>query len=471
MSDTHILVVDDEPDICTLVQEILQDEGYQVSTAKDAAMARASKREQRPDLILLDIWMPDVDGISLLKEWSDSASLDAPVIMMSGHGTVETAVEATRLGAYDFIEKPLSMTRLLQTVKQALEQSGRPRPAPAETVRELHPRLEFLGKSAPIQQLLETARRVAAHDSPVLISGESGSGRSVLARFIHQHSTRHDMPYTEVPADDLPRVSRWRMEEHQIRPLERLDLSEESSQAELLSTVLSQAAGGTVCISRATELAGDAQNVLANFLQHPQGAPLEQRSHTRAANAPPRVIACVDETLNHALASGRFREDLYYLLNVFPLELPPLRDHVDDIQELVEHFVDRLVTEHDLAYRRVTVSAQNRLRNHTWPGNVRELLNLTRRLLVLGDSVDISAEEIDALLDRAPDNAADPNAIPGIDLPLKDAREIFERRYLIEQIRREGGNISRVAQRAGLERTHLYRKLKTLNVDPKQVLD
>ena len=453
MSAPYILVVDDEPDIRELVKEILEDEGMEVSVAEHAQAARDARRARKPDLVLLDIWMPDTDGISLLREWSGEDGLDTPVIMMSGHGTVETAVEATRLGAYDFIEKPLSMAKLLLSVRHGLEHD-KLRQENIGLKREVPSQAEPLGRSSLMMALREQARRIARHDTAVLISGESGSGKAVLARYIHEHSARRGAPFVRVPVSGLTNA----------RSAAELFGSEDGDRVHFGS--LEQSNGGTLFLEDIIDMDLEVQARLLSALT--------QRAFVRVGGVDPvpidvRIIAGTSRDAEQAVRSGRLRDDLYYHLNVVPLEVPPLRDHREDVPELVEHFVAWLVDVQNLPYRRLGIAAQNRLRHYSWPGNVRELKNVVQRLLILASGEEVQPDEVDAALGR-PATAAQGVVEADFDLPLKEARERFERRYLEQKIREEHGNISRVAERVGVERTHLYRKFKSLKLDPKRVL-
>jgi len=453
MSNPHVLVVDDEPDIRELVKDILEDEGFVVSTAENAEAARQARRQRRPDLILLDIWMPDTDGITLLKEWSEKSALDSPVIMMSGHSTVETAVEATRLGAWDFLEKPLSMAKLLLSVRHGLEHD-KLRQENIGLKREIPSQMEPLGRSSLMMALREQARRIARHDTAVLINGESGSGKAVLARYIHEHSARRGAPFVRVPVSGLTNA----------RSAAELFGSENGDRVHFGS--LEQSNGGTLFLEDIIDMDLEVQARLLSALT--QGA------FVRVGGVDPvpinvRIIAGTSRDAEQAVRSGRLRDDLYYHLNVVPLEVPPLRDHREDVPELVEHFVAWLVDVQNLPYRRLGIAAQNRLRHYSWPGNVRELKNVVQRLLILASGEEVQPDEVDAALGR-PATAAQGVVEADFDLPLKEARERFERRYLEQKIREEHGNISRVAERVGVERTHLYRKFKSLKLDPKRVL-
>ncbi len=451
MKAAHILVVDDEPDIRQLVRDILEDENYSVAVAENAEAARQALRARRPDLILLDIWMPDLDGISLLKEWTDGRDLACPVIMMSGHGTVETAVEATRLGAYDFLEKPLSLAKLLLTVERALE-ADRLAQENVGLRRRVSAVIEPIGHSTVIQRLREQVKRVAQHDSWVLISGEPGSGRETFARYLHAHSTRRDRPFIDVAVSGITRGNA------------ALELFGSERDGSIQYGRLEQAAGGTLFLDEVADMDLEAQAQLVGAL--------DTGSFLRVGGAAPvdldvRVIAATQRDLHGAVEEGRFREDLFYQLNVVPLVVPPLRDHREDIPELLESTVDRLVEQERLPYRRFSIAAQNVLRNHNWPGNIRELKNLVQRVLILGAGDEISAQEVESAMGAA--RAASAAVIPGVsfDQPLRDARDAFEKAYLEYQLEKHGGNVSQMAEEAGMERTHLYRKLRDRGIEIK----
>lgn len=454
MSSGHILVVDDEPDIRNLVKEILEDEGFEVSVAESGEAARHARRVRRPDLILLDIWMDDVDGITLLREWSEGGGLPCPVIIMSGHGTVETAVEATRLGAYDFIEKPISLAKLLLVVNRALE-SERLQQENLGLKRQVQPVSEPAGKSKVMQNLREQAQRIAQHNTWVLISGEPGAGKEVIARYIHAHSPLRDRPFVEVAVGSM---------------------SPEHSAAELFGTEegerivygrLEQANGGTLLLGNISDMDLQTQSRLLSVFQ--------SHSFLRMGGTEPvpidiRVIATTAVDLEQDVQEGRFREDLYYHLNVVPLSMPPLRDHSSDVPELLNYYVDRFVMQENLPYREFSIAAQNRLRNYSWPGNIRELKNLVQRLLILGQGPVIDVDEVETALrhPEQPSTAEGASASLPLDLPLREAREQFEKVYLEHQLHDVGGSVGKLAKRVGMERTHLYRKLRALGIDFKK---
>ena len=432
MTQAHILVVDDDPDIRELVRDILEDEGHQVSVAENGESARTIFARETPDLVLLDIWMPDVDGITLLREWSSGrGGLDCPVIVMSGHGTLETAIEATRLGAHDFVQKPISLAKLLSIVNQALEagtQSGKQAAPPALSTN------EPIGNSALMQVLRSKAEQAALRELPAMISGEKGSGRENLARFIHGQSK-------------LPGA---------FVTLEHGELASGDVRAYLLAA-FEKAQNGSLFIPELQDLPGETLKALGQLL--------EASSEDGAC----RLIVSVSSNILDLAGDNSLLQQLYYRLNVLPLQVPPLRERPDDVPELVRFYAEMFPNQENLPYRPFSVAAQNRLRNHAWPGNIRELRNLVQRLLVLGGEGEVSVAEVEEALQQnppAPQPASD-NHPPFFDLPLREAREQFEREYLVYKLKEAGGSVGRLADVVGMERTHLYRKLRALGIDPK----
>ncbi|MGH8398877.1 MAG: sigma-54-dependent transcriptional regulator [Gammaproteobacteria bacterium] len=447
MRASQILVVDDEADIRGMVQEILTEEGYEVRVAGNAAEARSARKKSEPDLVLLDIWMPDMDGISLLKEWTREDALSFPVVMMSGHGTVETAIEATKLGALDFVEKPLSLAKLLRTVEHAIEVG---RQARSQLVkRGPQAPLEPLGKSRPVRLLRDQCRRIAPHEAAVLLVGESGTGRESLARHMHALSARAAGPFVNVILAGLP------ADETELRFLGR----EQGGQVE--PGWLDAAREGTLFLNELADLPLVAQQLLLNVL--------EQGSYTRVGGSAPetldlRMMSSAQPEIENMLADGRFRRDLYTRLEGVLLRVPPLREYLEDVPELLRFYTDALADSDHLTYRRFSVAAQNRLRNYPWPGNLQELGSLVQRFLMLGDDSEISLEEVESAL--APYTSGEPLVKQDLlALPLREAREQFERAYLEQQLQLCGGKVGKLAERVGMERTHLYRKLNSLGID------
>ncbi len=451
MSTSHVLVVDDEGDIRTLIDEILSDEGYEVTVAADAAEARSARDQDKFDLVLLDIWMPDTDGISLLREWSEHGDLDCPVVIMSGHGTVDTAVEATRLGAFDFVEKPLSLAKLLRTVERALDASKK-QGGPTRSV--LPSLLTPVGRSPLMKNLREKVQQIASHDSPILLSGEPGTGRGAFARYVHALSPRADAPLVSLLAASLTDSN----SEHQL-------LGSEHG-GDVHSGYFERAKNGTLIIDELTELCDQAQKLILSVL--------EQREFVRSGGREPvklqaRILATVKADYQHAIDSGKLRRELISNLNTLTLSVPPLREYAEDVPELLGFYVDKLIDSEGQSFRRFSVAAQNRLRNYPWPDNVRELKNLVRRLLLTKSEEEITLEEIEREISSASDSDEPLVKQDLLSLPLREAREQFERAYLQQQLVLCNGKVGKLAQRVGMERTHLYRKLRSLGVDFRSV--
>jgi DNA-binding NtrC family response regulator len=451
MSAAHILVVDDEADIRSLLKEILSEEGYEVDVAANAVQARASRARQTPDLVLLDIWMPDVDGITLLREWSAANADGCPVVMMSGHGTVETAVEATRLGAFDFVEKPLSLAKLLRTVERALDAGKRRR----QTGKLLIPPLMVpVGKSRLMQQLRTQLQQIATHSSSVLLVGEPGSGREACARYLHEQSAHNMRPFVPLIASTL------READAQLTLFGREE-GGHAAPAGLLEAV----GNGTLFISEIEDLPPAVQRLLIGVLESGRFTRL---NGTQQLTLGARVISSAQPDIEHRGPDG-FRRDLLAQLNALIVRVPPLREYAEDVPELLRHYVDRVVDTESLPFRRFSVAAQNRLRNYPWPDNVRELKNLVQRLLIQGGPEEIRLEEIEQELAVQLPSAEPLVKQDLLALPLREAREQFERAYLQQQLLLCNGKVGQLAKRVGMERTHLYRKLRSLGVDFRNV--
>jgi two-component system, NtrC family, nitrogen regulation response regulator NtrX len=449
MSNARILVVDDEADIRELVQEILTEEGYTVGVAGTAAEARAACASQHPDLVLLDIWMPDTDGITLLREWQQTLGATLSVVMMSGHGTVETAVEATRLGALDYVEKPLSLAKLLRTVRSALEEGGRRRQAVRANVPSL---IAPAGRSRVMRELRDQVKQLAPHDAPVLIVGEPGTGREAFARYMHSLGPRAGGEFVTAVSGALNGDDAEAM------------LYGTESGGVIRKGLIEQAERGVLYVNELGDLGTQAQRLLYSAI--------DAGTFRRVGGSAPvrfeaRVISSAQPGFE-TRGPEPFRVDLLSHLNVLVLRVPPLREYAEDVPELLRHYVDRLVDDERLGFRRFSVAAQNRLRNYPWPGNIHELKNLVHRLLIQGGPPEIGLDEIEREI--ASQVTIDEPLVKQdlLAMPLREAREHFERAYLTQQLQLCGGKVGLLAKRVGMERTHLYRKLRSLGVDFRQ---
>ncbi|RZJ00622.1 MAG: sigma-54-dependent Fis family transcriptional regulator [Brevundimonas sp.] len=450
-----ILVVDDEADIRELVSGLLEDEGHAVRVASNSDEALAAIRARKPSLALLDIWMQGggLDGLELL-DLIKELDPDLPVVMISGHGNIETAVTALQRGAYDFIEKPFKSDRLVVVVQRALEASSLKRENRRLRAQVAAPS-GMIGKSAAAQALRGTIAKVAPANSRVLISGPPGSGKELVARQIHDASARSKSEFVAIAAAGMTP--------------ERLDLElfgEEGHDGRPRKIgVFERAHNGTLYLDDVGDMPRESQSRVLRVL-------VEQRFRRvggeQDVQVDVRVITSTSRDLKTEIAEGRFREDLFHRLNVVPIRVPALSERREDIQELVDYFIETLSVSQGLPKRRLGDDAIAVLQVHPWPGNVRQLRNNVERLLILATG-DLN-EPIGA--DALPQEATNANSTGTlgaeriIALPLREAREVFEREYLAAQIMRFGGNISRTAAFIGMERSALHRKLKSLGVSP-----
>ncbi len=411
MSNNTILVVDDEVGIRELLSEILRDEGYHVALAENAGQARTWRKQTRPDLVLLDIWMPDTDGITLLKEWASCGLLTMPVVMMSGHGTIDTAVEATRMGASGYLEKPVPLQKLLSTVGRALR-GGQVKP-------HMTIPLASLGRGPLIADLKKRLEQVANLRTPLLLTSEPGTGADLCARFLHRPNT----PWLE--PDNLAVL------------------------ADSPFSLLEQAKGGLLFLKEIGDLNRLAQKGLMLLL-----GKLEKYSV--------RLVCATSMPLAELTAQGAYDPRLYEILSGLCIHVPPLREHREDVPELVNQILSRYIESGEVQVRQFSTAALNCLRNHEWPGNLAQLTGAVRSLALTCAGEEISADDVKQIL--ASSSPAQAVAGVPLNIPLREARDIFEKIYFEQLIDQENANMTRVAERAGLERTHLYRKLKLLGI-------
>jgi two-component system nitrogen regulation response regulator NtrX len=453
-----ILIVDDEPDICLLIDGVLRDEGYDTRSAGDANGALAAFKLRRPSLVILDVWLQGshVDGIGIL-ETLQSEEPQVPVVMISGHGTIETAVGAIQRGAYDFIEKPFQSDRLLLVVRRALEAAALAREN-AELRLRAGPETSLTGASQAIGLLRTGVQRVAPTGSRVLIQGPAGSGKEVVARMVHANSRRADGPFVALNCATL---APGRFEEE----LFGIEAGADPFAQPRRAGVLERAHTGTLLLDEVSDMPLETQGKIVRVLQDQA---FERLGGSARVRVEVRVIATTNKDLQAEIGAGRFREDLYYRLAVVPLKVPALKDRREDVPELATLFLARSAEASGMPMRELSADALTALQAYEWPGNVRQLRNLMDWLLIMapggpGDPIrpDMLPPEIGA---RAP---AVLNIDPAADimsLPLREARDLFETQYLQAQLLRFGGNISRTAQFVGMERSALHRKLKQLGV-------
>jgi two-component system, NtrC family, nitrogen regulation response regulator NtrX len=454
---SDILIVDDEADIRELVAGILQDEGYGTRTAHDSDEALASVVARRPNLVFLDIWLQGsrLDGLQLL----DSLKLEhpeLPVVMISGHGNIETAVSAIKRGAYDFIEKPFKADRLLLVAERALENSRLKREvkqlkqfAPLPTV--------IVGASPVANQLRQTVEKVAPTNSRILIVGASGSGKELAARTIHAHSARANAPFVVINAAAIS-------PEHMEIELFGVE-SSNGTQARKVGA-LEEAHGGTLFVDEIADMPRETQNKILRVLVDQT---FQRVGGSTKVTVDVRIISSTSRNIEAEISVGKFREDLYHRLSVVPIRVPSLAERRDDIPVLVEYFMEQISHATGLPKRKVGADALAVLQSHDWPGNVRQLRNNVERLMILagGDpeaviTATMLPQDVGSMIPTMPNGNGGEHLMS---LALREAREVFEREYLLAQINRFGGNISRTAEFVGMERSALHRKLKALGID------
>jgi two-component system nitrogen regulation response regulator NtrX len=455
--NSDILIVDDETDIRELVAGILQDEGYNTRTAANSDEALNALRTRRPNLVFLDIWLQGskLDGLQLLDTIKQEYP-SLPAVMISGHGNIETAVAAIKQGAYDYIEKPFKADRLVLVAERALETSRLKRQV-YELTQMAAPSMKLVGRSAVMNQLRQTIEKIAPTNSRVLVVGASGSGKELSARTIHALSTRSSGPFVAINAAAITPDQM----EVELFGREQLNGAEGRKVG-----ALEEAHGGTLYIDEIADMPRETQNKILRVLVDQT---FQRVGGTAKVSVDVRIASSTSRNMEAEVAAGRFREDLYHRLSVVPLRVPPLAERRDDIPELVQYFMEQISVSTGLPVRKIATDAMAVLQSHDWPGNVRQLRNNVERLLILAGgepdteiTADMLPQDVGSMVPSMPGGNGGEQLMG---LPLREAREAFEREYLRAQINRFGGNISRTAEFVGMERSALHRKLKALEID------
>ncbi len=450
MNKARLLVVDDEENVQLSLQGVLQDEGYPTECVASGEECLEILDKKNFDVILLDIWLPGLDGIETLKEVKSRRPYQY-VIMISGHATIETAVQATKLGAFDFIEKPLSLEKVLLVVRHALEQK-RLEEENRSLKDYLNQKSVMIGESIPMRALRQQIEYAAPTEGRILIYGENGTGKELVARLIHMKSQRRERPFVEVNCAAIP---------------------EDLIEAELFGNVkgaytgaaesrkgkFELADGGTLFHDEVGDMSLKTQAKVLRVLEEQRFYPV---GSNQAVEVDSRVIAATNKDLDRLIEKGVFREDLFFRLNVIPFEVPPLRERREDVDRLAEYFMEYYCTHYGKPGKKITEAAMEKLRRYHWPGNVRELKNMVERMVIMvrHDEIDVADLPRTFLKPR-------PSAMTQSQRQnWQEARQDFERRFILEKLTENGGNISRTAEAIGMERTHLHRKLKAYKIKP-----
>lgn len=454
----NILIVDDEKSICQSLDGILSDEGFHTSFAATGEECLDIIQEENPDLILLDIWMPGIDGLETLKRIKQIRP-NQMIIMMSGHGTIETAVKATRLGAFDFIEKPLSLEKVLLSIQNAMKigQLVAENKALKEKIGRDY---QMIGKSPAIDQLKQQIKLAAPSSGWVLITGENGTGKELVARAIHQHSTRADKPFVEVNCAAIP-------EELIESELFGHEKGAFTGATAARKGKFDQANSGTLFLDEIGDMSLKTQAKILRILQEHK---FERVGGNKTIEVDVRVIAATNKDLQEEIKAGNFREDLFFRLNVLPFSVPPLRHRKDDIPRLCQHFLKYFCGKESREIKTMTDSALKALMNYNWPGNVRELKNLIERLVIMTPEREIKVTDLPLGINNPSTNSETSRSESGDTLPdsYREAKEIFEKQFLIDKLRKNKWNISKTAEEIGLERSNLHRKIKSYHIEPGQ---
>jgi two-component system nitrogen regulation response regulator NtrX len=451
---SSILVVDDEPGVRSSISGVLQDEGFDVDTAGTGEECLEKANDARFDVIVLDIWLPGLDGLTTLQRLRER-QIDSQVVIISGHGNIESAVRAIKMGAFDFIEKPLSLEKTVLVVRNALRQrdlEAENRVLRAKVDRQQH--YTMVGESPAMNRLRQEVELAAPTNGRVLILGENGTGKELVARMIHQTSRRKAGPFVEVNCAAIPEdLIESELFGH-VRGAFTGSVADKPGRFE-------QANGGTIFLD---EIADMSLKTQAKVLRVLQEQVMERVGGTQRIKVDVRVLAATNKDLPSEIRAGHFREDLYFRLNVIPIFVPPLRDRQQDIPLLAEHFMALLAAEDGKRPKRLAPEAAARLQQHTWPGNVRELRNIIERMLIFVQGDTITAQDLGFLgRDGIPEAPASHGAV----VPLSDARDQFEKDYILKVLAAQNGNMSRTAEVLGVERSNLYKKLRAFGITPR----
>lgn len=445
----RILIIDDERNILTSLEGILTDEGYHVFLAESGEEALKIIREDPPYMVLLDIWMPGLDGIEVLKRIRDEAP-SIIVIMMSGHGTIETAVKSTKLGAYDFIEKPISMEKLTLLIRHAFDQQ-RLEEENIALKGKLEKGYEVVGKSQGMVRLMEQINVAGPTNSRVLITGENGTGKELVARAIHRESQRADKPFVAVNCAAIPDT----LIESELFGYEKGAFT---GAAVAKKGKFEQADEGTLFLDEVGDMSLATQAKVLRVLQEQE---FQRLGSNKKIRVDIRVIAASNKNLEEEIRKGNFREDLFYRLNVIPLTVPPLRERREDIPLLINHFLSLFSQEYTIGHKNISADAMDALCRYDWPGNVRELKNIIERLVIMVPSSTINLQDIPFPIRG---NVDIPQPIESDHSSLREARETFEKVYISRKLKENDWNISKTAEVLKIDRTYLYRRIKALNI-------
>lgn len=461
MNREKILIIDDEPDISSVIADILSDEGFQIDTACDANEGHQKYLSFNPDIILLDIWMPSSDGkissgnegLKLLEKWQSENLLSQPVIMISGHGNVETAVEAVKKGAYDFLEKPLSTSALLLTIERAIETENLKKEN-EQLKLESNQQRELIGNSAAIKEIRRQITLLGPTNSWVFLSGEVGTGKNIVAQSLHAKSNRTgafvQLNLAATPSENVA----TQLFGIEFNGTEQMGCFEEAHL-------------GTLFINEVLDIDFETQGKLLSALQEQR---LLRVDGKKFIDFDVRVVSATNGDIEEAVRKGDFREDLYFRLNVVPIRIPSLRDRKDDIEAMLLFHIERLAKRNNLKPRTFSADALQAMCDFHWPGNVRQLINVVNRLQLLNPNTIITKEEFLSSVDKEIGlQTSEPLTIPNyFELSMRDARDSFESLYLQYQLNKANNNMTQLAQNIGMERTHIYRKLKSLGIETKK---